>query len=540
MTIFTPPAETPTPLPSIRNLLISLFIVTLIIRALTAWSITTPGYFDAYYYFHVADNMAQGKGIIENVIWNFLDNPTPGELPRPGNQYWMPMANFIAWAGIAVFGFLGAWRASQIPFIVLSSLLVPFAAWIAWQAWGKKSWAIAAGLLTLFSGFYFVYWVVPDNFTPFAVTAAVCFWGLWKAQTESKWQWWAVAGIGAGLSHLTRIDGVLLVLLIAGFWFFSKPRIFGPAVVSGVGYVAVVTPWLLRNWLVVGTAFPGGGLQTLWLQRYDEFFAYDPNLSFARYLEWGAGNILASKVDSILTCALVILGSALFFMAPLVLIAVRRAATMPLFRPVLWYSVLLLTAMPLIFTYPAARGSLFHSSTALIPWFMAMVPYGLERTIRFIAARRRAWNVEQATLVLGSGFLVIAALITLSIYLNSVWIAPAPDAVIARWNERTKPFAEVEAWMDANARPDDLLFVGEPAGYYVVTGRQTIITPSDGVEALTRAAQEWNVHYLLLDKDSRGGYLSMYDDQQAENGWVPVATFTDGLGLPQILFRYEP
>jgi len=30
--------------------------------------------------------------------------------------------------------------------------------------------------------------------------------------------------------------------------------------------------WWVRNWLVSGTPFPGGGLRTLWLRDYEELF----------------------------------------------------------------------------------------------------------------------------------------------------------------------------------------------------------------------------------------------------------------------------
>jgi hypothetical protein len=523
-----------------KRILLILFGVSLVVRVLTAWSIAHPGYFDAFYYYHLAQNMANGQGLTENLVWNYLDDPTT--LPRPGAQYWMPMAAFWAWLGMVTFGFLEPFRAAQLPFVLLGSLLPPLSAWIAWRAWGRRSWAVASGILTLFPGFYFVYWVVPDNFLPFALATALCFLGLAKANHTSTptLRYWFIAGVGAGLSHLTRIDGSLLVLLVAGFWLFRKHRYVQEGVAASAGYLLIMAPWFLRNYLAVGTIFPGGGFQTLWLTNYNDLYAYEPMLSAAKYWEWGIGNILTSKLQSAWTCALIILGTTLFYMAPLVLVALRKTYAMPLFRPVLWYSVMLLILMPLVFTFPATRGSLFHSSAALVAWYMAMVPYGLSRAVQFIAARRRTWNATQATQVLGAGFVVLAIFITVGIYARAVWLPPQPTAVLARWDERTQPYDEVKAWLAANAEPNALIFVDEPPLYTGVTGNPSLPIPSDGIAPLTRAAQAWNADYFLLDYDNASTYRTMYEEQHGEGDWKFVTTFTDGLNRPVVLFRYAP
>ncbi len=394
-------AETPK---ALRTILLALFLATLVIRALTAWSLEHAGYFDAFYYYHLALNMAEGRGLTESVIWNYLDHPQA--LPRPGNQYWMPLTTFWGWLGIRVAGgWLGTWRAAQLPFVLGSALLPPLAAWLCWQGWQRRGWALGAGVLTIFSGFYFTYWVVTDNYTPFALAVALALLGVWQGRATGRARWWALAGAGAGLSHLARVDGALLVPLIAGFLFWDTLR--GPqrapasfarcALAAAGGYLLFMAPWWLRNWLVVGTPFPGGGTQTLWLRQYNEIFTYDIALTPQRYLAWGLGPILASKGSSVLWGSLIVLGSMQFFLAPFVLAALRAAARRPLFQPFLLYTLLLLTAMPLVFTFPSRHGSLLHSAAALLPWMMALAPPGMDRLVRALAARRPRWDVAQAT-----------------------------------------------------------------------------------------------------------------------------------------------
>ncbi|MGH2543533.1 MAG: ArnT family glycosyltransferase [Ardenticatenaceae bacterium] len=534
----------------LRPVLAALFLVTLIVRALTALTLEHAGYLDAFYYYHLALNMADGRGLTESVIWNYLDDPQ--QLPRPGNQYWMPLTNLWGWLGIATLGrALGPWRAAQAPFVVGSALLPPLAAWLAWHEWRRRDWAIGAGVLTIFSGFYFTYWVVTDSYTPFALAVALALLALWKARQRDKARWWALAGTGAGLSHLTRVDGALLVpviaLLLAWQHLRAAPRpdfraFCRDAMLAAAGYLLLMGPWWARNWWVVGTPFPGGA-QTLWIRHYNEIFTYDLELGVQRYLAWGPGPILGSKVRSALWSSFIVLGSTQFFLAPFILVTLRDAARRPLFKPFLLYTFTLLTAMPLLFTFPATRGSLLHSAAALLPWMMALAPAGITRIVRWLAQRRRTWNVAQATRVLGAGFVGLSVLITLYIYLAGVWLPPAANAINPPWNERTRLYEEVETWLaSAGVTHDERIFVTDPPAYYVTTGRAALVTPTDGPATLARAAQDWDARWLLLDASYGGrssNYQEMYEAAAPAAGWRPVATFTDSLGREAILFRFE-
>jgi hypothetical protein len=534
-----------------RRVLLLLFLAALLVRAVTAYTLQHGGYLDAFYYYHLAVNMAEGRGLTESVIWNYLDNPQ--SLPRPGNLYWMPLTNIIAWAGIAAGGTLmDTWRAAQAPFVLLSSLLPPLAAWISWREWRRVDWALQSGLLVLFSGVYFVHWVVTDNFTPFALAVALALIAPWRAQVERRAIWWAVAGNGAALSHLSRVDGVLLVPMIALLIAFHahglpgnpRQRIVAFARAGGaaaLGYLIIMAPWWIRNVWIAGTPFPGAGLQTLWLREYEQIFSYDANLTLASYLEWGAGPILQSKLASLFLSAMILLGAAQIFLAPFILIMLPEAARRPLFRPFLLYAALLALAMPLLFTFPAIRGSLFHSAAALVPWMMALAPPGIDRVVSLIAARRRAWNASQATRIFGGGSVALAALITLYIYASALWIPPGPGAVQPLWNDRTRLYEEVETWLrQIGTSPDERIFTIDPAAYHVSSGRPSLVIPVEGPETLALAAGDWDTRWLLLDRDHPASYREMYEDQLALAGWAPVAVFTDPLGEPALLYRYGP
>src|SRR3990172_5948547 len=76
-----------------------------------------PGYMDAYYYYHVATNLASGHGLVENFIWNYLS--PPDAIVHPSNLYWMPLTSLVAAPFLTLFG--ESFRAAQVPFILIGA-----------------------------------------------------------------------------------------------------------------------------------------------------------------------------------------------------------------------------------------------------------------------------------------------------------------------------------------------------------------------------------------------------------------------------------
>src|SRR3990172_3780899 len=67
------------------------WLCSLAILSLSALLFTQPGYMDAYYYHHVAWNVATGRGLVEDYVWNYL--PPPETVSHPSNLYWMPLTS---------------------------------------------------------------------------------------------------------------------------------------------------------------------------------------------------------------------------------------------------------------------------------------------------------------------------------------------------------------------------------------------------------------------------------------------------------------
>ena len=86
-----------------------LFAIAFTVRLVVgAFVFQGPAYPDAYYYAHVAGQLAAGHGLVSSYVWNLDDvvnlGKTVATLPTPANGYWMPLAELVAAPFVALFG----------------------------------------------------------------------------------------------------------------------------------------------------------------------------------------------------------------------------------------------------------------------------------------------------------------------------------------------------------------------------------------------------------------------------------------------------
>lgn len=161
--------------------MLGLLALALFIRLLAALPQHQPNYMDEAYYVVTGANLAEGRGFVEDFVWNYLNHPGPP--PRPSHLYWMPLTSLLASVGMLAGG--PSYRAAQILFIILSALLAPLTFWLTWTLSGQRRPAWLAGLLIIFSGFYFPFWTAVDNFTPFALAGSLALLLAWRGMATA-------------------------------------------------------------------------------------------------------------------------------------------------------------------------------------------------------------------------------------------------------------------------------------------------------------------------------------------------------------------
>jgi hypothetical protein len=491
-----------------RDLLV-LLILSLSVRLVVAAFIFRPGYMDAAYYAAGAINLAQGGGLDEPFIWNYLDDPAG--VPHPGFLYWMLLPSFLAAPFAAAFP--GSFFALQIPFIVLSALLPLLGYTVAWQATQVRRRARVAGLLTLFSGFFFPYWTLPETFAPFALAGGVALW-LAASEWRAGWLVSLLVGLLVGLAHLTRADGILFLPVVALASVFLPrscvthhgSRITDHAsrithrvlrfVISHLtfiilGYLLAMAPWFARNLSTVGVPLSPGGTKTLWLRVYDDLFCYGCELSPRSYLAWGWGSILRSKLWALGQNAQRFLAEdCLVFMLPFVLIGLYRLRRSLSFTLSIIYLLLVYFAHSLAFTFPGPRGGFFHATAPVLPFLFAAGAEGLDATVAWVARKRR-WNQAQALTVFAAAAVIAAVILSAYVALDK----------LPGWRTIDRAYVEAGAWLDAHSVPADaVVMVNNPPGFWYHTRRSAVVVPAPvgDIEVLLKVVDRYEVAYAML------------------------------------------
>jgi hypothetical protein len=209
--------------------------------------------------------------------------------------------------------------------------------------------------------------------------------------------------------------------------------------------------------------------------------------------------------------------------------------------PFLIYAVLLWLAMTLAFTFPSWRGSMLHSSTALLPFLAVAVPPGIDAIARWIARHRRTWDATQAGWVLRAGFTALAIFLSLFLYSQGVFGAVGGGAGdVSLWNQRDSELASVALWLDSKAAPGDLVMDVDPPAFYNLSHRRTIMVPTEGVDAVFQAAQRYGARYLIIRFDHPTPLNDLYHQRVTVPGLKQVAEFQDSIGHPTFLYAIGP
>lgn len=490
---------------------------------------TVPGYMDAEYYFGGGLRLYQGYGFSERILWNYLDDPQG--LPHPSHTYWMPLASILAFAGMKALGSSAFWG-GRLGFIIAAICIPPLTASLAYRLNRRRDSAFFAGLLAVFSAFYLPYLPTTDTFAIYMLLGTAWLWLAASYSSRSERHtgaWWVhpflvsfLLGVTSGGMHLARADGLLWAAFAFGLVLFSppwdepnlKPKLTNLGVCLA-GYFLLMGPWMLRNLNVFGSPMPPGGLKTLWLIDYDDLYLYPASqLTFERW--WGSG--LAEIIKSRLWALGINLQSVLavqmnIFLAPLVFLGGWRLRQERLIRlgALIWGVTL--GVMTLIFPFAGARGGFFHSGAALQPLIWATVPVGLEGFIAW-GSRVRGWKASQARWFFQSGLLIIAGVLSVIIVANRVLGTDgrSPEAS-RRWSESMARYLRLEqSLQDFAPAEGDVIFVNNPPGFFLASGRSSVAIPDGDIASLLAAARRYDGKFLLLEPSHPRGLDELYQN----------------------------
>jgi len=498
-----------------------LALIGLLVQGFWALQMDYPSYTDAYYYTNNGLRLAQGHGFTEQVIWLYLDDPAG--LPTPSHTYWMPLPSLLAAGGYLLHN---SFRGMQFFFWLLAGLL-PLLTVAIMRLLGGRRWQVwTAALLTAAGGFYAHFLSQPSTFVPFAWAGGGCLLALALANQDltgfpnlSGLKWWLLAGLLAGLAHLTRADGLLLLGVAGLIWLKNWRSGTGMAALLA-GYGLVMGGWLLRNWLLLGTPLPTSGTQTIFLTSYADIFAYGRSFDLSHLLAWGWPNILQSRLNGLSVALQTFVAvSGYVMLTPFIVwgwlhlgrTRRRQMAAMS------WYALLLLLAMTLFFTLPGRNGGLFHSSTALWPWFMALSVVGLDQAVNWLAQRRTNWRPQEARRVYAAILVFLAFGLSLMVGLTREPVVVANEAQV---------YGEIGELLPETA----VVFAGDAPAFHYHTGLPALSAPNEPPAVLLVMAQRYGATHLLLDQSPPPALRGLYDghlhDGQLHDGHLHDGTIS--------------
>ena len=490
---------------------------------------SAPGYMDAEYYYGMGLRIARDHTLTEPFIWNYL-NGMP-DLPQPGFRFWMPLPAFLAGLSMAAFrGF--DFLQARIGFVIIALLIPLLTARITFEYSGERRIGLIAGFISVFPGLYAPFLTTTDSFG-----LMMLFGGAYLVvarQNIGNWRFF-ILGLLAGLMHMTRTDGFFWLIPAVLIAADDKKKAYSRVMILGIGYLVVMLPWFIRNWIALGTLLPAGNIRMFWMTSYNDLFLYRAEmLTFSSWIGQGLGAIFITvlkALESNLQTALFIQGQ--IILIPLIPLGFRQYRKDNLIRSVFITWLLVLFVMTIVFPFAGSRGGFFHSGAAFQPvlWFLAAV--GFDRFIKW-GISKRGWKEGQSRKILTSGLIAMLLGVTVFVHIHRV---QGKSTSGVQWNQSYLAAVDVDTKLDQmNIADNHLVMINNPPGLYVASGRSSITIPSGGIGEIFEVAIDANVDILVLESNHPASLDFLYEYQEGQPGLVFIE---DHNGIQYYKIQYD-
>ncbi|MGQ0609272.1 MAG: ArnT family glycosyltransferase [Chloroflexota bacterium] len=490
-----------------RRDIIVLTSVAMVVRILVAFVVDAAPWTDSAYYLVSGQRLATGHGLTLPFVWSVLETggqiPAIPGLPIPSHAHWMPLAAFVAAAGMAIGG--PSEMAARAPFLLLSTAMTPVAYAFAWQTWRSRSAAVAAGLLVIFAGPLLLFGSIVENYAVFGLAGAGAIHAAMRsvADPAHRRAWLIGSGALVGLATLARIEGVLLAIATAMAWLIgmgwtgwradgSRPGWLA-GFASALAFSAVVAPWAIRNLMTFGAALPSTGGHTLWITNYNQQFSISDDPSLSAYLAQGPLTILGQKVGAWITIGgytLALLAGVFGILFVAGLWIHRRRAEV---APFIVYWVVMFIVMGGLFTFHAPHGLYYHHASAWLPIgaplaAMTIAPLATagSRWWRFLGRPATHRFLLAATLVAAIPFSVVASAL-----------------LLVEWRTNLAAVERVATFLEL--RPDDerVMFRDAPM-LATATEHPVIGSTYDPYLVIEEVIDAYDVRWFVAQRQARG------------------------------------
>ncbi len=495
------------------------------VRLWMARPLTFCGTPDACYYLGMAQTLASGGGFHTRFLYDFQQaHPT---LPNTGIEYWRPGISLLLML-LRPLG--GVTLHSSVLITALVGVAFAAAAWhIAMRAYGDRRLALGSFALCLLSSSAWIGSLSPDSGLYYGAAVA-WFLTLFTVRRQGLAQ--DILALGcAGAAYLIRNDAALLLLpLLAVLWMRRRnlsangsdpARRHGSSVPYAIamllGFGVALLPMHLLYRAVLGTAFPSGTAQALYLNDLSDFVRYNEPVSRHSLLAHGIKHLLLFRIGTLATVvyriAVLMIGYAALVFLPGLLLRNHdtshgaggnaeayaggeeaAAGSLPELTGAAVFFIAALLAYTLLL--PAVGGfSALRTATGVMPLAFVLVMVAIRRV-----ARTPRLATALAIAVIGAN--ALSGLMDDRRNVATMNGTGAGDRV------------EAQGLAALGALPASaVVLTGDPVQFSVTSGYAAVALPVNGLGAIRQAAHDFHATHVIFNTEDLPATLQEVDRQ---------------------------
>jgi hypothetical protein len=381
-------------------------LVALAARVAAARLVVFPTPEDTAYYFGVARNLVEGRGLISDAVWSYQTPPLV--VPRPAFEVWLPLPSLLAAVPMKLLG--ATFQAAQIVPIAAGALV----AVLTWRLGAdvalerglppgrRRVLALGAGLTAAVYLPLVLHSALPDSTTLFTLLALASCLLMARLAWEPRGARLAdprllLLGVLLGLAALTRnevawlaVAWILIVLgaVEEGTTGGERLRLIA---IPGAIALAIFTPWAIRDWQAFGSPLPGQTVANAFSVTGFDIFAFRDPPTLSRYLAIGPARLLELRVTGLthnLVNVLLLLGIPVSAIGLVALPWTGRALAL---RPLVVFGLLAFLVTSLVFPVATTWGTFLHAAGPVHVLLLVSCLLALDALIVRVG-RRRGWT----------------------------------------------------------------------------------------------------------------------------------------------------
>jgi Dolichyl-phosphate-mannose-protein mannosyltransferase len=497
-----------------------------------------PGHADPAFYYNVAQNLHAGLGPKIDYIWEYLNGQPP--LPRFAFDYWLPLPSYVMAAALGVHDDLSA----ALVLNVVWSVLLALGSYLLARQLSSSPWVPAATAVVV---------VVQPVVSTFAMQAEASIYLAGFALlalaaavgARTRPRLWPVAGALAALGHLSRSEGLLLiiVLVLGAFAATPTPGLRGVryAGLTLGGYVVVMSPFFVLSLRNQGTLLPPASTKFPFITDYENLYALHVDQSWSALLGGSGWDFVALRLSALRDQIAEVAHSGLAPISALVMVALvgaclvrvgsrrhaagRRWWTEPIAAQWWWRGVSARWFVPVawaltVFFFYAITAPVVSSKGAESKGLASIMP------VLVVGAMAQLARMKWPAVVVG---LIVAGLIVEPV----LSLATTTRYTVAANNDVGRTAAQLIPQLQTESaclgRPV-VLMTRQPWEITQATGTRTVMIPNAPLADILRVAARYAVTDIYFDDKRAAALTDAVLDAEAGTGpLAPSRSFDNGL-----------